>query len=267
MLPIRRTQKNAAVSRSHPMDCRTHLRNVLPPGNPAWELAVQSRRTDRYSRYAVARGTTTEAYTVQLREKIHAFVVGADVRIRVPSLKLTSILRDGRLKTLFETSASGGASDPAARAQTEAVLMGLGTDVDVERRPVYGYLVGSDEGVLLQYGSVILRLKEEVRRRTTFTLGDSLDDTLRGTEATLSPCPLDAPTEAAAHTDHDILDAVGIAGMTRYGYVETQIHGGVSIADDVEEVVFLHGGTPDEEQRALLESSGIQWETVQGEQP
>lgn len=124
--------------------------------------------------------------------------------------------------------------------------------------PIYGYLSGSDEYVVgLAYGSAMLRLRPDLRARTTFTFGNSLDDTNPGaTTPVFSPCPVERPTSAAAHTDRDILDVTLLAAATRYGYAEAQIFGGVTV-DNIEEVVL---DTPSNQGLVeLLDQHQLQW--------
>jgi hypothetical protein len=105
---------------------------------------------------------------------------------------------------------------------------------------------GARETSVSQYGAVVLRLSDSVRDRTTITLADSLDHTVHGTLPLVAPTPLAAPTLDGAFTDADILNSPTLADATGYGYVECQIHGGVSL-EDIVEVVFTRGTAPDEE--------------------
>lgn len=127
---------------------------------------------------------------------------------------------------------------------------------------------------LMQYGTIAVRLKAEAGARTTFTLGDSLDasnvaiqdgpaqERLKeagitgvaaefqlmrargqlGTDAHLTPLPatgelaleaIDGLAEEILYADGGAIDDL----ETPQGYVEAQVHGGVTL-DDVDRVVF-----------------------------
>lgn len=220
--------------------------------------------------YEVGWGSVAEGRGVnvaQLREwaveAIETRLKDAEVRIRVASEDLWAILEDGRLKTQYETNDSGGNLDPAYRMKEEARMFGLKpdtsvseiwtphdatppayatTDVPIEERPIYGFLsdrnladdVGED--FLGQYGDLTIRLKDDTLDRTTFNTGDSL-----GTR-TQAPTPFRAP-EAASISPYELPDLLDgtetdFTSLAKgSGYVEAQVHGGVTL-DDIAEVLI-----------------------------
>jgi Protein of unknown function (DUF3626) len=237
---------------------------VLIPTSPAWADAVEQRRIALYTAFASQRGMTIDAYRDTMVTKIEQFVLGREVRVRVRLENLESILRDGRLKNQFETNTSGGALNPAGRRQMEERMFAISPAAPPSERPTYGYLEDSNEAAMIQYGNVIIRLGGEVAERTTFTLGDTLDHTFFANVPTLAPVPLTEPTDAAAHTDFDLLDAASLADMSGFGAAECQIHAGVSTTDFVG-ITFSRGGQPPPVVEELLEDADIQWMSREGE--
>ena len=97
---------------------------------------------------------------------------------------LQGILENGRMKSQFETGTSGGALNTKRRADLEYTIMGYDKNMWTEERPIYGmFFDASDledfrpyliwEGCY--YGSVTIIFKDEIKRYTTFTAGDTLD--------------------------------------------------------------------------------------------
>jgi hypothetical protein len=99
-----------------------------------------------------------------------------------------SILNTGFLNQ-FQVGASSGKYDPTARDNTEIYLMKIffGHSLQPQGaenfvRPKYAYLTfdvdkaGIDRAwVTAQYGNIFVRFKDEVKKRSTFSNGDSLD--------------------------------------------------------------------------------------------
>lgn len=152
----------------------------------------------------------------------------SDVRIRINNGYFMETLRDGRFENQFSAGTSGGYYGPKVRSTAEARLFGIPDDVtNPDTHPVYGYLAeGVETGYssARQYGDIVVHLRDDVRRRTTFTIGDSL-----GLEY------LPSPVEDIdwASLVYDRRTAMGARKIQEAGipYVEAQIHGGVSLDD------------------------------------
>lgn len=218
-----------------------------------------------YVRFAQEHAVTLTEYDAVMLGKIRDWVREAEVRVRIPRDVLPRLLRDGRLKNQFETGASQGALNPPLRAFVEERLFAIPTHARPSVRPVYGYLEGSSEVAVRQYG-VVLRLSSRVRRRTTFTLGDTLNDTARAATATLAPVPLCRPTADAALADIDLIATESLATATPRGYAEAQIHLGVRLAD-IAEVVFTAGAHPSRAAQVAMARARLAWRTVTGDEP
>jgi hypothetical protein len=113
--------------------------------------------------------------------------------------------------------------------------LGIPKDVDPRLRPIYGtFDIAGEQSS--SYGDINFVLKDSVKRRTTYTIGDSLggfdDGAQAGVQAADDLAAWDENARAIArHLDSppDVLNYLE--------YVEAQIHGGVSI-DDVAQVVL-----------------------------
>jgi hypothetical protein len=176
-------------------------------------------------------------------KKIERFVEDAEVSVTVPPKTLTKILESERFKTQFETESSGGFLLPQARMHEEASRFGYPPNLNPVFRPVYGMV--ETGGVKLpsqrgnqQYGSALVVLKDDVRARTTFTVGDSLSN--------INPsAPLLKPSAQPR-----VVGAYPLSGE-KPPYLEAQVHGGVK-ASDIDRVVFESDGTAKTKPSATL---------------
>ena len=156
--------------------------------------------------------------------------------IRSGQIGAEAILTDGRFKTQFETGASGGLFDVEFRSRSERAGLGIPEHVDLTQRPVYGYVKAGSPKVS-QYGGVEFELKESVKERATYTLGDSLGRFDLGT-AVGSPI-----------SDPDLLGCDGLIdlyheyGARQVPYIEAQIQGGVSVSDVAR--IIVHSDSPE----------------------
>lgn len=190
----------------------------------------------------------------QIEDKFKTLLPKARVVIRAPAGALGKILDDGRVKSQFETNASGGLLDNSMRSASERQMFGYPNDLPNKLRPIYGYMeedpthVEDPGGDASMYGDAKLVLKETVRQRTTFTVEDSMTGTFidppainkveRSFELVRSPSLLTDPKWYADPSlgDYDQIpewETVSPTGEdgSPAGYVETQIHGGVSLND------------------------------------
>lgn len=175
---------------------------------------------------------------------------------------------DGRIKSQFETGSSNGALDEYSRSKAENEMFGYERSMERKERPVYGYMSDDPraeaQGNLgcgaSHYGSVIFVMKEELRKRTTVTFGDSL-----GLGAI--PCPAEKVTLEAGTMRPGKIATLN-SGKTKtvdsllsssicYSYVECQFHGGLSL-DDVATVIIPKGRVPGwAELKKKLEDNGF----------
>lgn len=132
-------------------------------------------RARALARTLPAAATPTELLTVDQALRLRPITVTAD------DAGIYGILRDRQFKSQFETGHSGGLLAPDLRRRVEAEQLGVPLDTPDAQRPIYGAL-GMAPGMrnIEQYGNHTFILKPDVKQRSTYTLGDSLDDLLKG---------------------------------------------------------------------------------------
>lgn len=96
------------------------------------------------------------------------FLEESEIMIQVSPTAMLGIIADGRFKNALER------------------ILGVAGDADVLDRPVYGYVESTNyansapkNSTVGHYGGLQIRLKEEVKARTSVTIGDSLNAFMR----------------------------------------------------------------------------------------
>lgn len=256
---------------------------TLNPSSPAW-LKRQAKIFDpKGAKQKLKDGKLMKEITEgQIREELNKrtkkWTENSHSFVRVRKGTFQKILKDGRFKTQFETKTSGGSMNNEARAVFEKRAFRYPENLNPIDRPVYGYAVQSNKGIytdrsgketqlntpgldrVAQYGKIRIRLKDKTRNRTTVTFDDSL-----GSYSGMLPTPLqDATLDGQPlHTGpayvSDIMERLE-KGNPVGRYVETQVHGGVSL-DDISYVYFPHNmkGFMSTELLELLKEKGIRW--------
>lgn len=259
-------------------------KSFTPTPSASWTKKVKShhKKTDKI--WASYRNMSVEEYTIAADKAVKELVDKADVYIRVNPKNLKSILEDGRFKSQFETNTSKGHLNHFFRKGHEKKIFGYETKMAPELRPIYGYLNegtnGIQKGGLGQYGRIRIKFKDSVRSRTTFTIGDSIDD-IGGNQAhaVFQPESLRNPSRLADYPSYNIsldkkdynyigkswqkdpLDYVSVNKKEGFEYWEAQIHRGVS-TDDIEHIYFTKA--PDTATKELLRQSKIKWSVDKG---
>jgi hypothetical protein len=241
----------------------------VPTPTPIWVEAVEKRQATTHATFAATHGLEFADYQAEAEARLAAWVAAAEIRVRIRPAHVLAFLRDGRYKTQFETGHSAGYFDPAIRSRLEEMMLGVPHETPDELRPVYGYLSGSREaGPVAAYGRVVLHLEPEVRRRSTFTVGDTLDQTEAAKLPFFAPTPVDSPSLISVNAEKDVLAASDFASLADAGhrYAEVQIYGQVRTRD-VASVTFTRGVAPDGATRAQLCAVGIPFRTRPGDAP
>lgn len=207
----------------------------------------QYKNTDRYEQL--------KKYS-EFDSKLEAYakdVAKANVVKAVEGLDLIKVLEDGRLKNQFETGTSNGAYNPDLRLQNELKVSGTPIDTAPEKRSIFGYLAtfedenlptdrSSKKNILhvasaytKGYGDFKIIMKPSVKERTTFTANDSM----MGSQIAQVVSPNVTP-EAMKMAGFlaDPYTALNFTPESVVGYyIETQIHGGISLSD-IERIVY-----------------------------
>lgn len=165
------------------------------------------------------------------------FMKKAKVAIQVDSSVLKNIAKDDRLKNMFEYGAkeSIGQGDEAYRSIRESgeeKLFGLEYRAPAFKRPIYG-IVESPENLLTKsnelshYGDVQIVLKDKVKTRTTYTIGDSLDDQhyYPGVAAVNNPSHIGDKGDRKIKADPNSSSNWKVGFGTSIRYLEAQIFG------------------------------------------
>jgi hypothetical protein len=243
-----------------------------------WERKVREKRADELKERAVKHGIKPEEYERQAADHLRKLLSEMVPFRRFNEKILTALLKGDRLRSLFETGTSSGANASARRASLENKFWGIPKNDRKIIRPAYGYLHPNTEGGLLEkalvdYGEVVVRFKRDILKRTTFTVGDSLDQITVPDAANLARKPprhrmvaypvnhpswLAVPMPMGDVLDYPHAEALAQATLSTspvLHYVEAQYHGEVTWAD-IESVTFLKKA-PNEETRRLLKEKGI----------
>ena len=120
-----------------------------------------------------------EQYMERATDELQAWAAATVVQIRMDADDVSSFLQDRRYRNQFVTGTSQGAYAPGRRMLVEHTVLGIPPGALGADRPIYGYCSGSNETHpnVLKYGDAVLVLRREVNFRTTFTFGDTLDET------------------------------------------------------------------------------------------
>lgn len=165
--------------------------------------------------------------------------------VNVPIDKLDLILKSGQLKTQFETGTSVGNLNPDSRRVQEFAMFSI--HPKTKNRPIYGSIrMGTTEDIsdkTQHYGAATIVLKEEVTKRTTWTQADSLS--IQVSASSLSPenRTWDGLYNQSIHQrqkneyfwgpdfDEQMQEMGRSYETEQWPYIESQIHGGVSLND------------------------------------
>lgn len=187
---------------------------------------------------------------------------------------LQNILDEGKVKSIYDLPEGvKGRQYLEYRTAYENHAFGYDNNTPIEIRPISGITYPSEINDQLidnfgtNYGSVQLVLKDDVKSRTTFTIGDSLD---RWQEPTpiggKLPRTMDLLNKAEKASVFELNNNNFLQGRGFWdsSYVETQVHGGIKLAD-IDKIVFHYPEWIDMESTVnRLNDMGISWEVVDG---
>lgn len=225
---------------------------------------LEQAKAKDWQRLADMHGGTPEEVRADAARRVGKLVGGLGFHVRVSSDEILGLILEGGFKNQFQTGGSRAALfDPRGRIRAESAGMGVPEDAPPDQRPVYGYLsdgkVPPEEEAAHGYGSIVVKLKDSVRERSTVSMGDSLQGATNG-EFLASP----AGKMSHLSVDPASLAAVGMDALDDYAkfngkfrtYIEAQTHGGVK-ADDIESVRFRR--EPPEAIKRRLAEMKVPW--------
>jgi hypothetical protein len=197
-----------------------------------------------------------ENYKIQAKDLQAAAAAPLSMRTSWDTLK--TIIKDKKFKSLNEVETNFGGRFKIAEAY-RANRKSLENDTwgipENTQQPIYGYMdqkitihrtTGNtfQEPSVTAYGDIQIILKDEIKNRTTITLGDSLNS---------KRTPVEINEALAGNLSNaQVSSAVDIGA---YDYYEAQIHGGLSITDIKE--IRLNGRTVSKAEKQTLLENGI----------
>ena len=236
-------------------------------------------------------GEVVDGMSNSMLEQMQAIATDNGVSLTLDASKLEKFIAEDHYRTAYETKLSGkGAGREtymARREDFENNKMGVPAMIPDSERPIYGVI--GKQG--MTYGDTQVIFKDDVKHRTTATIGDSLDGQLRGahwledygngkvtiddlwdSHGTLLVNTLgnnnrsgstfiwDKPDESGDVPWGSIKGFSGktdLPAIATYGYIETQIHGGVSLKD-VATIVIPSSNAISKKALATLAEQGIE---------
>jgi hypothetical protein len=239
----------------------------------SWTRGMAVFNRGKIGHLARRHGMNTSQYLRAVDDHMKTMIDSSEIRIRLNGeTSLAGVLSQGRFGTVFDAGKRGALVDPWVRGTRrffEQKLYNYPTRFSNRQRLVYGHLYRKGSGDLLKgkvsmYGDADVVLKHATRERTTFAMGDTLFQNAGGLRHGTAPQPMTNPNwRAGLYRDRknqwrgDPLDMKEIGEAPRgMHYVETQIHGGVTVRD-IEKVIFTKA--PSARVKTLLARHKIPW--------
>lgn len=223
--------------------------------------------------------TTVEKFYDATEKKVKDFIDNGFVGVRADKHLIETILNDGRLKNQFETGTSSGALASGLRKKVEENLMKVPKDLANAERPIYGMVYPKAEKALKRYaygntgdwyGDVIIRLKDDVKDVTSFTVGDSLDfssdlvSAITKDSTNIKGIPYGMSRYWNGMTKEEFENAKfrQLFGVKSDGYLEAQIHTKEAHKVEYFEELIFTDGLPDKVKK-MLEERGIKYRVLE----
>lgn len=153
---------------------------------------------------------------------------------------LKHLIKDTEYRNQFETNTSSGTLSQSSRQVWEQNLFGKAYDnCKGSERVKYGVvnILNQKNGVssALAYGNSYIELKNEVKERSSFVLGDS-------SQKQFHICSFDKPVQLLYYIDDKLLEEIIKKAKNpnydpqnyNYIYIELQVHGPVRLSEDIE---------------------------------
>ena len=218
--------------------------------------------------------------------KLKEFMDSSTIVMQRSPRGLARMVESGEVLNAFQTGRSGiggaGKGYMDNRREGERIALGIPKDARPEERPIYAAIDNPDRtralgctGLMTQYGGVSVVLKPDVKDRSSFTLGDSLDDiSTRGMQASPMRDPAPVKGEIARYNqtvgarvngngsnsrDYELVTTGSYGGPEsayRPPYMEAQVYGGLKMSD-VQEVRVYEGHKVSNKTVKALQEQGI----------
>lgn len=179
---------------------------------------------------------------------IRNFLEEADVYMQVSTEALESIVKDDKFKNMFNRGAvnsiGGGDSDyRETRKLCDTKVFGLNPKAKPDERPIFGYIQNKNRALsegfekVKDYGQIQIKFKPSIKKRTSFTIGDSLGHPLSSGELAspvLNPKIISSSGTAPkleGNSANEIRMTYPPASYKLPDYVEAQIFGNTKLED------------------------------------
>lgn len=201
--------------------------------NNQYKDAVYKIQEDEYNNIHSVNDKYIDEYMDEQFEKVKELVndEANELVIRVKEASMKNILKDGEFKNQYTTLTSGGTYNPDWRKVVENNLFNIPINAISRNRPIYGYISnkfvenGSRSFELQKYGNIKVVLKDSIRDRCYFTMGDSMNNSAR-----IIPSKLVDIQKYSIRPEELAFNKWKNLGEFR-GYPEVQIFGGVKLSD------------------------------------
>ena len=201
--------------------------------NNQYKDAVYKIQEEEYNNIHSVNDKYTDEYMDEQFEKVKELVndEANELVIRVKEASMENILKDGEFKNQYTTLTSGGTYNPDWRKVVENNLFNIPINAISRNRPIYGYISnkfvenGSRSFELQKYGNIKVVLKDSIKDRCYFTMGDSMNNSAR-----IIPSKLVDIQKYSIRPEELAFNKWKNLGEFR-GYPEVQIFGGVKLSD------------------------------------
>lgn len=236
-------------------------------------------------------GEVVDGLSNSVLEQMQVIATDNAVSLTMPASKLERFIDEDHYRTAYETKLSGKGANRKTymerREDFENNKMGVPATTADSERPIYGVI--GKQG--MTYGDTQVIFKDDIKHRTTATIGDSLDGNLTGahwlqdyadskvtvnqlwdSHGTLFVNTLGNNNRSGSTFIWEKPDETGMVpwgsikgfsgkadlpAIGKYGYIETQIHGGVSLKD-VAAVVIPSSNAISRSAQQTLAEQGIE---------
>lgn len=247
----------------------THF--VSEKGKTQTALEWIDAQTMEQSKYGGFNNTVTgyEEHFKALDHEFGMLTAQNPIQVAVSERALTSILEEGRFKSITELPLSPngysvkGDDYVAKRLGYENIAFGYDDSTLPEQRPISGLVLPNRKlptDVAYSYGEIAIELDHALKTRTTFTIGDSLDNYAEPIQYGYR-VPRTVEYKSLASDSYSNERAGGKGTLTNKNwhndqYVEAQVHGGIKVSD-IKSVTFYLPAEKVSAQTAKLDALGI----------
>jgi len=224
---------------------------------------------------------TTDKFAQQSVQQITDIVKNGEVSLSMPIGRLAKFINDNEYKTAYDVNLQGKGSN---RQHYLEIRENVEQFLGFNGKPIYGII--GNEGNPFGYGNSRIIFKDDIKDRTSWTLGDSIDGKSQGANWVQDTANGNLTSEKflqdngymvarnMGNANWGIFDHNGatssermnspilglksdwnITDMAMYKYIETQIHGGVTLSDVAKVVVPSNSSLSKSDKQILADNN------------